>query len=600
MKLSPLCCIVAAVLSLCAVMTVHAAGPSSDDRRLIEFLDRAFDEVAALSPETLTDLGLKQDYGKLDDYTEAAARRALALQERQLVQMKRDFDYKKLGADSRLSYRLFEDAVAQARLRTRWVSHFYQISSMYSPAGQIPALLINMHRVDTLADAQAYVSRLIDVERAMREVAERARVQAAKGIVPPKFVYAGVEQDARKVVTGAPFDDNEENMLFTDFKSKVNALQASDEQKSRLFAAAEDALKGPFKRGYETFLAAVAAVGAQAKGNHGAWTLPDGAAFYADQIRYQTTTSLTPEQIHSIGLSEVARIHTEMRRIMRQVGFEGTLQEFFAHVKAGEQFHYPNTGAGKQAYLDDAKRYIGAVMELAPRYFNRQPSAQLEVRAVEPWREATASTGFYGAPAPDGSRPGIYYVNLADMREVLKPQIEALTYHEGAPGHHFQIALAQELRDVPKFRRFGFYGAYIEGWGLYAEKLAQEMGFYRDPYAQFGRLSFEIMRAGRLVVDSGIHAKRWSREQAVEYFAHNTLLSNRDVAMQIDRYFVMPGQAVSYKVGEMKILELRAKAQHALGAKFDIREFHDAVLTGGALPLSVLQERVDEYIAAKR
>jgi uncharacterized protein (DUF885 family) len=239
-------------------------------------------------------------------------------------------------------------------------------------------------------------------------------------------------------------------------------------------------------------------------------------------------------------------------------------------------------------------------MAKAPTYFHALPKAPLEVKAVESWRQDTAPVAFYNSPAPDGSRPGIYYVNLADMTQVLKPQAEVIAYHEGAPGHHFQIARAQELKGVPKFRRFGNYGAYAEGWGLYAERLGKEMGFYEDPYSDFGRLSSELWRAARLVADSGLHAKHWTREQAIDYFKQNTLVSDRDIVKEVERFIVWPGQASSYKVGQLKILALRDKAKAALGNRFDIRDFHEVVLANGALPLDVLEEQVDAYIASKK
>ena len=237
---------------------------------------------------------------------------------------------------------------------------------------------------------------------------------------------------------------------------------------------------------------------------------------------------------------------------------------------------------------------------MAPNWFRRLPKAPLEVRAVETWRQETASVAFYNRPSPDGSRPGIYYVNLADMNQVLKPQTEAISYHEGAPGHHFQIALAQELPGVPKFRRFGGYGAYSEGWGLYAEGLGKEMGFYKDPYGEFGMLSTQLWRAVRLVVDTGLHHKRWSREQAVDYFRNNALLSERDARKEVDRYVNWPGQATSYMVGQIKILELRDRAKRELGDRFDIRDFHAAVLENGSMPLDILDEQVNAYIASKK
>jgi uncharacterized protein (DUF885 family) len=293
----------------------------------------------------------------------------------------------------------------------------------------------------------------------------------------------------------------------------------------------------------------------------------------------------------------VARIHGEMERIRTRVGFRGTLQQFFAHINEGQEYKYPNTDAGRQQYLADSRRFIAQVMAAAPRYFRRLPRAPLEVRAVETWRQETASVAFYNQPSADGSRPGIYYVNLADMNQVLRPQTEGIAYHEGAPGHHFQIALAQELPNVPKFRRFGGYGAYSEGWGLYSERLAQEMGFYQDPYSEFGMWSLSLWRAIRLVVDTGIHHHRWTRERAIEYFLQNGLLSRRDATKEIERYFNNPGQATSYMIGQLRILELRERARRALGARFDIRDFHAVVLENGSLPLDVLEELVDNYIA---
>jgi uncharacterized protein (DUF885 family) len=363
---------------------------------------------------------------------------------------------------------------------------------------------------------------------------------------------------------------------------------------------ASAALSGPFRRAVGDMLATLDSIQPRATGNSGAWSLPNGGEYYASRLRAQTTTDLSADRIHQIGLDEVARIHREMEAIKGQVGFKGTLQQFFQHIKTGQQFKYPNTDAGRQQYLKDANAFIAQVTEVAPKWFRRLPKAPLEVRAVETWRQETASVAFYNRPSPDGSRPGIYYVNLADMNQVLKPQIEGISYHEGAPGHHFQIALQQELDGVPKFRRFGGYGAYSEGWGLYAERLGREMGFYKDPYSLFGHLSLELWRAVRLVTDTGLHSKRWTREQAIKYFQDNSLLSERDIVKEVERYINNPGQATSYKIGQLKIVELRERAKTALGDRFDIRDFHAAILENGPLPLDILEQQVEAYIAAKK
>ncbi|HEX8669479.1 MAG TPA: DUF885 domain-containing protein [Allosphingosinicella sp.] len=576
------------------------ADPAAEDARLLAFLDAAFDEAMALSPESMTSLGLKTDYDKLDIYTDEQQARQLALSESALARMKAEFDYARLSPTGQLSFRLFEQTVAQAREAERWRDYGFPFSTNGSPAGQLPVFLINQHRVDSVADAEAYISRLREVERVMGEISANVRDQAQKGIVPPKFNFAPVRNDAQRVIAGAPFGPGPDSTLLADFRKKVDALDAPADVKARLLADATAALAGPFRRGVGTMLATLDAVEPLAKGNSGAWSLPNGEAYYASRLRFYTTTDLTADQIHRTGLAEVARIHGEMEKIKARVGFQGTLQQFIQHIKTGAEFKYPNTDEGRQRYLADAKSYIAQVMAKAPSLFSRLPKAPLEVRAVEKWRQETASVAFYNQPSPDGSRPGIFYVNLADMNQVLKPQIEGIAYHEGAPGHHFQIALQQELEAVPKFRRFGFYGAYVEGWGLYAERLGREMGFYQDPYSEFGHLSLELWRAVRLVTDTGLHAKRWTREQAIKYFQDNSLLSERDIVKEVERYINNPGQATSYKVGQLKILELREKARAALGSRFDIRGFHAAVLENGALPLDVLEQQVDAYIASAR
>ncbi len=576
------------------------ADAASEDRRLLAFLDRAFDEATALSPETLTGLGVKQRYGELDDYSDAARVRRRELAEAQLRRLRAEFDPARLSPTGRLSFRLFEDGAENGRRQFAWRWHQFLFSTNGSPAGQLPVFLINQHRVGTVADAEAYVSRLREVERVMTEVAGVVRTQAGMGIVPPRFVFAPVRADARKVLAGAPFAAGSDGTLLADFRKKVGALDAPATVKERLIGEASAALAGPFRRGYGTFLATLDAIEPKAISDAGAWRLPQGDRYYADRLRFFTTTDMTADQIHDLGLSEVKRIQAEMEVIKERVGFRGTLQQFFAHIKNGPQFKYPNSDAGRQQYLKDADAFVAQAMAQAPRYFRTLPKAPLEVRAVEKFREATASVAFYNQPTPDGSRPGIYYVNLADMNQVLKPQTEGISYHEGAPGHHFQIARQQELGGLPKFRRFGFYGAYVEGWGLYAERLGREMGFYQDPYSLFGHLSLELWRAVRLVTDTGLHAKRWTRERAIAYFQDNSLLSERDIVKEVERYINNPGQATSYKIGQLRIVALRRKAEQALGPRFDIRDFHEVVLGNGSLPLDVLEQQVDAYISARK
>jgi uncharacterized protein (DUF885 family) len=598
----------AAVLAFCAVapaVMAQTAAPAaassqaqSEDARLNAFFDQAFQERIALSPQQMTGLGLKTDYDKLDDVSDAASARALALQESQLARMKAEFDPAKLNAQSKMSWRLFEYGVQQARLSNQWRDWGFQFAANGNPTTSLPVFLINNHRISSVSDAEAYVSRITEAERYMGQVATTLKARAAEGVVSPRFVFAPSIENTRNVITGAPFDSGADNPVWADFQKKVAALDADQATKDRLLASARAALTGPYRRGFDTVLTALAEVRPMADSDAGVWRLPNGEAYYNARLQLSTTTDLTADQIHQIGLDEVARIQAEMEVIKTKVGFDGSLQDFFVFLKTDPRFQYPNTPEGKEQYLTDARGFIAQVMAVAPQWFSNLPKAALEVRAVEPFREATASIAFYNAPAPDGSRPGIYYVNLSDMTQVLKPQIEGISYHEGAPGHHFQIAYAQEIEGLPRFRRFGGYGAYAEGWGLYAEQLGKEMGFYQDPYSDFGRLSTELWRAVRLVTDTGLHAKRWSREQAMDYFRQNSLLSERDIGKEVERYITNPSQATSYKIGELKIEELRHKAEATLGPRFDIKDFHAVVLGSGSVPLDVLADQVDAWIAA--
>ncbi|HVF95067.1 MAG TPA: DUF885 domain-containing protein [Sphingomonas sp.] len=595
------------LLSGCATQQMADAPPAApaadaqaEDARLNAFLDAAFDANIALSPEAQTSLGLKTDYDKLDDYTDAADVRRMALAERQLADMRRQFSPTRLGAQARLSYRLFEIQVERARRQYPFRGYAFPVSTNGSPAGEIPVFLVNQHRIDTAADARAYVARLIETERVMREVAQTMRDQAAKGIVPPKMVFKPAREDAAKVISGAPFTAGADSTLLADFRKKIGALDIAAGEKTQLLAAAQAALAGPFRRGFTTLFAALDEIEPLAKGNDGAWSLPNGAAYYDARLAQNTTTDLTADQIHRIGLDQVAAIRLEMEAVKTRIGYRGTLEAFFDAVRSDPAYKYPDTAAGREAYLAAARGVIERMMTAAPRWFHTLPKAALEVRAVEPWRQGTAAVAFYNRPAPDGSRPGIYYVNLADMNQVQKVQLAGIAVHEGAPGHHFQIARAQELQGLPKFRRFGGYSAYSEGWGLYTERLAKEMGAYADPQAEFGMLSLQMWRAIRLVTDTGLHAKRWSRQRAIDYFAANSSLSRLDIEREVNRYINNPGQATSYMIGQLRIAGLRKKAQDALGTRFDIRDFHEIVLANGAVPLAVLEEEVDRYIAAKR
>jgi len=332
----------------------------------------------------------------------------------------------------------------------------------------------------------------------------------------------------------------------------------------------------------------------------GVWKMEGGVNFYALKLKEETTTKLSPEEVFQLGLDEVARIHREMQAIIEEVKFDGGLQEFFAYMRESKEFYYSNTEEGKSEYLADAIAIIDTMRTRLDALFITKPKAALTVKAVEAFREKAAGKAFYQQAAPDGSRPGIYYANTYDMRDMPKYQMEALAYHEAIPGHHMQLSIAQELEGIPRFRRLdGRYTAYIEGWGLYSEYLPKEMGFYENPYSDFGRLAMELWRACRLVVDVGIHIKKWNRQEAIDYYKNNTPNAENDCIKMVERHMVMPAQATTYKIGMITMLELKNKAKKDLVEQFDIKEFHEVLLTNGAVPLDVLQDLVEDYIITK-
>ena len=579
--------------------TVAQDAPESQDERLNTFLDAVFERRVDDSPEFQSRLGRKTDrLGEWNDRSDAFAAAQIEKDKADLERLRADFDYASLSEQGKLSYDLIVFGVEQRIRNHAFNRHFYVADQFNGQFTGLLAVLQNNHPIASLKDAEDYLSRVEGLEALFDGMVERLRERAELGVVPPAFAFPAMITDASRINSGAPIDDSlEENALYADFKTKLAALSIDEEKKAQLIVLADNAWQGPFKRGFDALIAELRRLQQTQTENLGVWALPDGEAFYKNRIRNHTTLDLTADEIHQIGLDDVARIHAEMETIKDQVGFDGSLQDFFAFVRTDPNNFYEDGDTGRAAFLAEAEQLTAEIFEVADQYFNRLPIAELEVRRVEPWRENSTSIAFYNAPSQDGSRPGIYYANLADMTNVQKYVFTAITYHEGVPGHHFQIALAQELDGLPMFRKFGGYGAFTEGWALYAERLAREMGFYQDPMRDFGRLQDEIWRSVRLVVDTGIHAKRWTRQQAIDYFTENTPISEGDIVTEVERYFVNPGQALSYKMGMTQILTLRDRAQAALGDRFDIREFHEAVIGAGALPLPILERQVDQYIA---
>ncbi|WP_300543110.1 DUF885 family protein [Maricaulis sp.] len=578
-------------------VTSNGEAIETESDRLNAWFEQVFEENLARYPMIQTYLGRKTNYGQWNNASEAYARESYEIGQANLAYMRENFDFDALDENAQLSWRLFEYDAEREAESWRWRDHGYTFTPLSGPHMNAPTFLINNHRVDTLEDAEAYVERLEGMGEYLDQNIAGSRRSAEAGILSPRWTYQPMIETARNVISGAPFDDSETpSPLLADFRGKVEALDLEPAEAERLIAEAEAALTGIVRPAYERIIALFEEQEAAASTDDGAWQHPDGGEYYNHQLNGYTTMDLSAEEIHQLGLSEVDRIHGEMRAIMEEVDFDGTLQDFFEFMRTDEQFYYANTPEGRQRYLDEATALIDTMRETLPQMFNTFPEAELVVRRVEEFREQQAGKAFYQRPAPNGTRPGVYYANLRDMADMPIYQMEALAYHEGSPGHHMQLAIMQELDDVPAFRRFGGYTAYTEGWGLYSEYLPKEFGFYSDPYSDFGRLAMELWRACRLVVDTGIHYHQWTREEAVQYLLENTPNPEGDVRAAIDRYIVWPGQATAYKVGMLEILRLRDMAEEALGEAYDIRDFHDVVLTQGAMPLAVLEERVNAWI----
>ena len=590
------------------VAAVSQADIAAETERLTQWFEKKYEEQLKFSPLQLTFQGRKELYDQLDDMSEKGQLDQVAWQKASVEELEKTFDYAKLSDEGKFSYDLWKLQYENARDGVPFLGEGYAFEQMNGAQSFLPTVLISFHKVAEESDYTAYVARLKAVERAFDQLLERARKSAAAGVRPPKFAYEGVIDQSRKVITGAPFSAGKDSAIWADAQAKADALvkngKISAERATALKEEARKALLEQFKPAYDKVIAwseedlPNAAVNASGVGTTHA---TNGKAYYEYQLRQMTTTNMTADEIHALGLKEVERIKGEMTALKDQVGFKGDLNAFFSFIDSDSQFKFPNTDAGRQAYIDEATRVIANIKTQLPNYFGLLPKADLVVKRVEAFREQPGAAQHYFPGTPDGSRPGVYYAHLSDMNAMPKPELEVIAYHEGLPGHHMQISIAQELTGVPKFRTQAGFTAYQEGWGLYSEWLAREIpNTYQDPYSKFGQLSSEMWRAIRLVVDTGLHSKGWTEEQAVEYFDANSAVPLAAIRSEVQRYLVMPGQATAYKIGMIRIQELRKKAETELGDKFDIKGFHDTVLGGGALPLTLLERRVDQWIASQK
>ena len=583
---------------------------NSETEKLNAWFEIKYEEELMMSPLSLTFQGRKDRYSEIDDMSEAAQLKRIKWKGDSVQEMVSTFDYSKLSDAAKISYDLWEHQYESALASKAFMRRGYVFHQMSGTHSFFPTLMMNYHTVKTEQDMTDYISRISGIGAAMAELTGQAKLAAGEGVRAPRFAYEIVMKESKAIISGAPFDNSgTDSTLWTDANSKVSALIKADtisqKQGDGLIKAVRSALINDFGPGYDDLIAFMTDdlenTSEEALGVH---ALPEGDEFYKYRLKSITTTDMTADQIHQLGLDEVKRIRGEMEVIKEKDGFKGTLQEYFAYIRDSKddaKFYYDNTDEGRQGYIDDATAAIENLKKELPNYFGILPKADLVVKRVEAFREQDGAPQHYYPGTPDGSRPGVYYAHLSDMKAMPKNELEVIAYHEGLPGHHMQISIAQELKGIPKFRTQAGSTAYVEGWALYTEALAKEMpNTYVTLGSDFGRLGSEMWRAIRLVVDTGMHHKKWSQQRAVDFFAQNSPAPLETIETEIRRYLVIPGQATAYKIGMIDIQRLRKMAEDQLGDEFDIKAFHDTVLGGGALPLDMLERQVKNWIEATK
>ncbi len=565
------------------------------------FLDRSLVKFAFESPETLTSLGFLESMGitshnaELDD-DRPEKTDEMFVELKQIHKTLQSYDDSSLSDSDRLSKEIAMYLLDTAVKSEPYRHHNYPVNQLFGIQNGYPSFMDAQHQVNNVEDAHNYISRLTKVKIKFAQNLEGLKIREQKGIIPPRFVIDRVLSEMTEFIAKPP----QENILYTSLKAKLEkAEDISAEQQTQILTLAETEIRQSVHPAYQIFIDYFTKLASSATNDDGFWRLPGGDIAYKQSLRFFTTTDYTADEIHEIGLKEVDRIQSEITTIVQAQGYapgQGFTETIEA-LKADPKFYYPDTDEGREQILQDYQIILDEINAGLDSAFNIRPEAGMKVRRIPEFKEATAPGAYYQQPSMDGSRPGMFFANLYDIKATPKYSMKTLAYHEGIPGHHFQVALSMELEGLPLFRKMSPFTAYTEGWALYSEQLAWELGFEQDPLDNVGRLQAELFRGVRLVVDTGIHHKRWTREQAIDYMLRNTGMAETDVTSEIERYIVMPGQATSYKMGMLKILELREKAKTALGDKFDLKAFHDAVLKNGAVPLDILSRLIDQYIA---
>jgi uncharacterized protein (DUF885 family) len=564
------------------------------------FFERAFIQFMLEDPEAVSSLGIFEQLGykgfdgMLTDVSPAHEQK-LAKMARDDLETLRKYDRPSLSRANQLSYDILEWFLQDLVEGQRWLFHDYPVNQLFGVQSSTPDFMVQIHPIGDRRDVHNYITRLAAFGRKFDQLLEGLRLRESKGIVPPKFVIERVLAEMRAFIAVPA----RENILYTNLRTKLARLALVPvAERSKLLADAQSAIEHGVYPAYGRLINYFERLQPQVTEDYGVWKLPDGNGYYDHLIRSHTSTALNAEQVHNIGLEEVARIEKEIDGILRSQGLpEGTIAERIARLNADWRSQYSNDDAGRAACIADYQRFIDEIVRSLGTDFDAPPRLDIKVERVPQFKEKTAPGGYADTGSLDGSRPGVFYVNLRDMRDVRKYQMRTLAYHEAVPGHQLQGVIAQRLAGVPTFRKILPFSAYDEGWAVYAERLGWEMGFENDPLDNLGRLQAEMFRAVRLVVDTGIHRKHWTRQQAIDYMLEKTGMARSDVVSEIERYFVLPGQALAYKIGMLRILDLRARSQAQLGSAFDIRQFHAIVLGSGAMPLGILEKQVDAWIA---
>lgn len=568
------------------------------------FYERVFMEYGIQDPQMLSSMRMLP--GWMDWYSDDLTDQSLAHERKMQAKLKQDlatlrqYDRKGMNEADALNYDMLQYFLAMQADGEKFAHHNYPLNQLFGIQNEFPTFMATQHPVASVSEAENYLARLDKTPLMVDQVMEGLLLRERENILPPTFVVEKVLKEMRAFVAAEP----KQNILYTSLAEKfaeAGKEGLSPAQQKLFLAKTEAAIRDKVYPSYGKFIAYYQQLLPKTQGNRGVWALPDGEALYAYLVRMHTTTEMTPDQVHQLGLSEVARIEAEMDTILRAEGLtEGSIGARMQILAKRPDQLYPDTDAGRKQIINDFQSIINEIDKGLTPYFNVRPKLGVEVERVPEFREQTAPGAYYNPPAFDGSRPGVFYINLRNTDEVAKFGMRTLAYHEAIPGHHFQIAIQQELQGVPTFRKVLPFTAFAEGWALYSERLAWESGFQDNPLDNLGRLQAEMFRAVRLVVDTGLHSKQWTREQAIAYMTEKTGMPETDVTAEIERYLVMPGQALAYKVGMLKILELRERAKTELGPKFDIKAFHDLVLTGGSMPLALLEQRVDAWIAKQK